>query len=85
MSKMVVFQATVLGVVCYISSRMLFLSLILLCVFFFKIFKFLLLYERHTERGRDRAEAGEQQERGKAGSLLNREPHTGLDPRTLGS
>jgi len=51
------------------------------------IFKdFIYLRERENETDTERTQTGGAAEgEGEAGSLLSREPDTGLDPRTLGS
>ena len=52
------------------------------CIFF----KILFIYLTERERERDHKYAERQAEREEeAGSLLSREPHAGLHPRTLGS
>ena len=53
----------------------------LMCKLFFSLFYFIYLFEREHEI--DHKPGGGIE--GEAGSLLNREPEAGLDPRTMGS
>ena len=54
-------------------------------IFFFFFKGFIYLFDRERQRGRGHKQGRGSEGDGEAGSLLKREPHVGLHPRTLRS